>query len=152
MRVYRSELGNPDQTTKNYLYRQFAGVMAIPNQERGQFQPGQSGNPSGKAKGAKNRSTILKKWIAADCTILDPESGKEIPGTLEDKIALALIGKAIKGDVPAIREIYDSIYGKGEIGGKDLEGITVIRPKSPSEMLTIIMPSQISDDLEFEES
>lgn len=112
--------------------------MAIPNQEKGQFRPGQSGNPSGKAKGVKNRSTILKKWIELDCTISDPETGKDISGTIEDKIALALIGKALKGDVPAIREIYDSIYGKMEIGGTDFEGLTVIRPKPFDELIVTI--------------
>jgi hypothetical protein len=112
--------------------------MPIPNQEIGQWKPGISGNPSGKTKGAKNRSTILKKWIEANCTLSDPETGKDISGTIEDKIALALIGKALKGDVPAIREIYDSIYGKMEIGGTDFEGLTVIRPKPIDELIVTI--------------
>ena len=110
--------------------------MAIPNQERNQFKPGQSGNPSGREKGSKNRSTILKKWIEVNCSISDPSTGKEITGTLEDKIALALIGKAIGGDVAAIKEVYDSIYGKLEQGSKDIDGVTVIMPK-PLEELTV---------------
>ena len=88
--------------------------MAIPNQERNQWKPGQSGNPSGREKGSKNRSTILKKWIELHCNISDPATGQEIAGTIEDKIALALIGKAIAGDVSAIREVYDSVYGKAD--------------------------------------
>jgi hypothetical protein len=55
-------------------------------------------------------------------------TGKEITGTLEDKIALALIGKAVNGDVAAIKEVYDSIYGKLEQGSKDIDGWTVIMP------------------------
>jgi hypothetical protein len=112
--------------------------MAILNQERNQWRPGQSGNPSGREKGSKNRSTILKKWIESDCSITDPSTGKEIAGTIEDKIALALIGKALAGDVAAIREVYDSIYGKLEQVNKD------------SEICTVIMPSVIGEDFEDE--
>lgn len=110
--------------------------MAILNQERNQWRPGQSGNPSGREKGSKNRSTILKKWIESDCSITDPSTGKEIAGTIEDKIALALIGKAMTGDVAAIREVYDSIYGKLEQGSKD------------SDMMTVLMPKLVGEDFE----
>jgi hypothetical protein len=112
--------------------------MAIPNQELNQWQPGQSGNPSGREKGSKNRSTILKKWIEVNCSIIDPSTGQEITGTLEDKIALALIGKAVNGDVAAIKEVYDSIYGKLEQGNKD------------SDIVTVIMPRIIGEDFEDE--
>lgn len=107
--------------------------MAILNQEKNQWRPGQSGNPSGREKGSKNRSTILKKWIESDCSITDPTTGNQIVGTIEDKIALALIGRALKGDVAAIREVYDSIYGKLEPGSKDIDGCTVIMPKPIGE-------------------
>jgi hypothetical protein len=100
--------------------------MAIPNQEKGQWKPGQSGNPSGREKGSKNRSTVLKKWIEGNCSITDPGTGLEIEGTIEDKIALALIGKAIKGDVAAIREIYDSVYGKMENQCKEFHSELVV--------------------------
>jgi len=107
--------------------------MAIPNQEKNQWRPGQSGNPSGREKGSKNRSTILKKWIESDCSITDPTTGNEIAGSIEDKIALALIGKALTGDVAAIREVYDSIYGKTDQVKNELDIITVIRPKPVGE-------------------
>ncbi len=109
--------------------------MAIPNQERNQWRPGQSGNPSGREKGSKNRSTILKKWIESDCSITDPTTGKEIAGTIEDKIALALIGRAISGDVAAIREIYDSVYGKLD-NNKEFDSqltVTISGPEPPTD-------------------
>ena len=86
--------------------------MAIPNQERNQWRPGKSGNPSGRPKGAKNRSTILRKWIETKVEFSDAATGIKGTGTIEDQIALALIGKAIKGDVMAAKEILDSVYGK----------------------------------------
>jgi hypothetical protein len=63
-------------------------------------------------------------------------TGQEITGTLKDKITLALIGKAIGGDVAAIKEVYDSVYGKLEIGSNDIDGVTIIIPK-PLEELTV---------------
>ena len=76
------------------------------------FNPGQSGNPNGRPPGSRNRATLLKKWLLTPIKIENPETKEEIDCTLEDKIALALIQKAIKGNVAAIREIQDTLYGK----------------------------------------
>ena len=67
-----------------------------------------------KPKGAKNRSTILKKWIEVAVKIKDKSNPllKEVTGTVEDQIILALITKARLGDVQAIKEINDTLYGK----------------------------------------
>lgn len=75
---------------------------------------GEVRNPKGRGKGVKNRSTILKKWIKVRVKIKDKSNPllKEVDGTVEDQISLALINKALKGDVQAIREINDSLYGK----------------------------------------
>ena len=68
----------------------------------------------GKPKGAKNRSTILKKWIEVAVKIKEKgnPTGKEMIGTVEDQINLALLYKALSGDVQAIKEINDTLYGK----------------------------------------
>jgi len=76
------------------------------------FRPDQSGNPIGRLPGSKNRATLLKKWLSTPIKIKNPETKEEISCTLEDKVALALIHRAIKGDVAAIREIQDTLYGK----------------------------------------
>jgi len=93
------------------------------------FKKGQSGNPKGKPKGTRNRSTILKKWIKVRVKIKDKAnpSLKEVRGTVEDEIVLALISKARSGDVQAIKEIMDTLYGKipdkQQIGGPDGESL-----------------------------
>ena len=69
-------------------------------------------NPKGKAPGTKNRATILRKWIDVTTKVKDPATGKETTGTIEDEIKLALIIKAKSGDVAAIKEIDDTLYGK----------------------------------------
>ena len=109
--------------------------MAIQNEERGYWKPGESGNRNGRPKGAKNRSTILKKWLDLDSIIEDPTTGKEISGTIEDSIALALIRKAMAGDVTAIREIYDSVYGKLD-NNKEFDSqltVTISGPEPPTD-------------------
>jgi hypothetical protein len=67
---------------------------------------------SGRPKGLKNRATILKKWITIAAKIKHPESDETIDATMEDKVNLALLTKALSGDVQAIKEINDTLYGK----------------------------------------
>lgn len=76
------------------------------------FKKGDHGNPNGRPKGVKNRSTILKKWIEVTAKLKNPVTGKDEIGTVEDKVNLALITKALSGDVQAIKEINDTLYGK----------------------------------------
>jgi hypothetical protein len=63
-------------------------------------------------KGIPNRSTVLKKWLTAKTKIINPITKDQERGTVEDEVVLALITKAVMGDVPAIREILDTMYGK----------------------------------------
>lgn len=103
------------------LHRQVKseGAMATKNSEKTEkklanlkpFKPGESGNPNGRPEGTKNRSTILKKWLEVATKVKDL-NGIEVEGTVEDKMAIAIIKKGIEGDVPAFKEIADSVYGK----------------------------------------
>ncbi len=86
--------------------------MAIKNEEKGYFKPGQSGNPAGRPKGSKNRSTIIKKWLTALDKGKNPMTGDTEDMTVEDKMTLALIAKALKGDTSAYKALMDSAYGQ----------------------------------------
>ena len=94
---------------------------------------GEIRNPKGKPKGTKNRSTILKKWIEVTAKLKNPITGKEEIGTVEDKVNLALITRALAGDVSAIKEINDTLYGKipnkEELTGANGEWINVLFTK-----------------------
>ncbi len=79
--------------------------MAVRNEEKGYWKPGESGNKNGRPKGAKNRSTILKKWLELPCELTNPLTGEATAGTIEDRIALALISKALREDVSNKRNI-----------------------------------------------
>ena len=73
---------------------------------------GEIRNPKGRTKGTLNRSTLLKKWIEVHTKLKHPITKKEESGTVADLITLALINKAIAGDIQAIKEINDTLYGK----------------------------------------
>lgn len=83
----------------------------FPNPET-QFKPGQSGNPSGRPKGAKDRSTVVRKWIETEEFRKNPITKEEAKHTQEDIITLAIIKKARGGDVKAYNALMDSLYGK----------------------------------------
>lgn len=73
---------------------------------------GEIRNPKGKPVGTKNRSTILSKWIHVNTKVKNPITKETEAGTVEDLVMLALINRAMSGDVQAIKEINDTLYGK----------------------------------------
>jgi Family of unknown function (DUF5681) len=107
------------------------------------WEKGVSGNPKGRPKGAKNRSTLIK--IFSDVKIGKiPYLAARFPNlvelTLEEALGLKLFEAGLNMEVGAIREVMDTLYGKitdkTEITGADggpvqiseVE-ITFVRPK-----------------------
>lgn len=76
------------------------------------FAPGESGNPSGRPRGSRNRSTIAKQWLEVSERIKNPITHKDDILEQQDIITLALIKEARSGNVQAYRELMDSAYGK----------------------------------------
>jgi hypothetical protein len=77
------------------------------------WSKGESGNPKGRPKGSKNRSTILRELTELRVKDVHPVTGEEVWVTNEYRMAMAVIDKAIaKGDHQALNMIYDNIYGK----------------------------------------
>jgi hypothetical protein len=76
------------------------------------YSPGQSGNPAGRPPGSRNRSTTARKWLDTPAKYTNPETGQKEEGTVEDRVVLGLIQKAMKGDAAAYRELMDSVYGR----------------------------------------
>ena len=83
---------------------------------KGQIEPrwekGESGNPNGRPKGSRNRSTVAKQWLEVAQKIKNPITGQDETLEQQDIMTLALIKKAREGDVSAYRELMDSAYGK----------------------------------------
>ena len=82
------------------------------NIEKHKWKEGESGNPSGRPVGSRNRATIVKEWLEAKKKAKNPLTEEEELLEVQDMITLAVIGKALKGDVNAYKELMDSAYGK----------------------------------------
>jgi hypothetical protein len=84
------------------------------NIEQYKFQPGESGNPSGRPKGSRNRSTLVREWLEVKQKERNPITGQTEELEQQDMMTLALIKKAREGDVQAYKELMDSAHGKIE--------------------------------------
>lgn len=85
--------------------------MAFPNDDT-KFKPGESGNPKGRPKGSRSRSTVVKQWLEVQESAKNPITGVTESLEQQDIITLALLKKARQGDVQAFKELMDSAYGK----------------------------------------
>jgi hypothetical protein len=65
-----------------------------------QFKPGQSGNPAGRPRGAKNFATAIEQELDARVTIT--ENGRRRRISKREVIAKHLVNKAAGGDLKAI--------------------------------------------------
>jgi hypothetical protein len=74
-------------------------------------QKGEVRNPNGRPKGAKNRSTIARRWLEVNQSLKNPLTGDQETMSQEDLMTLALIKKAREGDVTAYKALMDSGYG-----------------------------------------
>ena len=77
-----------------------------------EFKKGQSGNPNGRPKGSKNRSTIAKKWLEVQESSENPVTNELEDMSQADLMTLALIKKAREGDTQAYQKLMDSAYGQ----------------------------------------
>jgi hypothetical protein len=75
------------------------------------FEQGESGNPNGRPKGSRNRSTIARKWLEVNQSLKNPLTGENETMSQEDLMTLALIKKARDGDTNAYKALMDSGYG-----------------------------------------
>ena len=75
------------------------------------WEKGESGNPNGRPKGSKNRSTIARYWLDVNQKLKNPLTGEQETMSQEDLMTLALIKKAREGDVSAYKALMDSGYG-----------------------------------------
>jgi len=88
----------------------------------GAWQEGESGNPDGKKKGTKDRAKVLNSFLHLKVKVpnpLDANGDKtfvDLPEIIEmtvyEQTAMALIGRALSGDVRAFKEIQDTLHGK----------------------------------------
>ena len=76
------------------------------------FKAGVSGNPAGKEVGTLDRKTTIAKWAFIEIDIVNPITKKKERGTPDDEVHLAWLRECRKGNMAAIREYLDTMYGK----------------------------------------
>jgi hypothetical protein len=72
---------------------------------------GESGNPNGRPKGSKNRSTIARQYLDLITKHKNVLTGEIESLSQEEMITLAMLNKASKGDVNAYKAVMDSAFG-----------------------------------------
>jgi hypothetical protein len=79
------------------------------------FKKGQSGNPNGRPKGSRNRSTIVREILSVIMLGENPITGKKEKLTIEEQMIFSMISQVIhKGNVHAWNSIKDDAYGKNK--------------------------------------
>jgi hypothetical protein len=86
--------------------------MAAEDIKKHEFKKGESGNPKGRPKGSRNRSTIAREWLEVSQFITNPITGEKEKLEQQDIMTLAIIKKARDGDVAAYKALLDSAYGQ----------------------------------------
>jgi hypothetical protein len=74
------------------------------------FEKGNKGG--GRKKGSVSLVYVLKKLLKKEIDIKDPFTKAASKAQLREAVALALVTKALKGDVSAIKEIIERVDGK----------------------------------------
>jgi benzoyl-CoA reductase/2-hydroxyglutaryl-CoA dehydratase subunit BcrC/BadD/HgdB len=76
------------------------------------FKKGQSGNPNGRPKGIPNTKTRLLRILELTQKKKNPITGKDEAFSIAEQMDMAMIAKALKGDISAYREVIDRLEGK----------------------------------------
>ena len=127
---------NKDKNQTNIQGKSKGRVENLRPQKAGEL----SHNPLGRPKGLRNRSTIVREWLEANYKKINPITGQNETLQIQDHLVISLIGKALKGDVQAFRELFDSGHGKvSELLDVTSKGESITQEKlSPEERRQLI--------------
>jgi Family of unknown function (DUF5681) len=87
-----------------------------------QFKPGQSGNPRGRPKGAKNEATILRELLNRKIQIR--EAGRTRKITVLEAILLRFTEDALKGNTKSAAFLFNRYAGAQADDSQPVEEIT----------------------------
>ena len=82
------------------------------------FQPGQSGNPNGRPKGARNFLTEIREEL--NSPVDWSEGGRRVRITKQRAIVKSFIAKAIEGDIRAITALLSHVTPAVDDDGETL--------------------------------
>jgi Family of unknown function (DUF5681) len=87
---------------------------------KGQFHPGQSGNPRGRPKGSKNIRTYVHELLGAKIPVIEGGKTRNIPRA--QAIAIQLVNLAAKGDPKGLAAILNLTRELDEAIGQSRPG------------------------------
>jgi hypothetical protein len=90
-----------------------------------QFKPGQSGNPSGRAKGSQNLKTLFNKVLDEEISLRDGADVKRI--TKAEAIVRGVVVGALKGDSRNTAILFRLAEQVGQFQDDNTRDITEIR-------------------------
>lgn len=107
-----------------------------------QFQPGQSGNPRGRPKGARNLKTELEEELQERIPI--KEGGQQKRVSKQRAMIKALTAKAVQGDTKAANVVIGMVYRLlgDEIEKPEVEELTKTDQAILEEFTNEILNSQ----------
>lgn len=76
------------------------------------LQKGETANPNGRPKGVENSKTRLLRLLKLVQVKTNPINGEKEEFSVMEQIDMAIITKALKGDIKAYQEILDRLEGK----------------------------------------
>lgn len=105
---------------------------------KGKFQPGESGNPDGRPKGAKNKITLLKESLEL---MLRERSEPRMVAVLDQAIQLAM-----EGDRAMIKLLLEMHMSKGttQDNGRAVEKVE-INISGPEEIKSDKVPAAVQE-------
>jgi Family of unknown function (DUF5681) len=113
---------------------QSSNVVPLPNPKNGigyknppmhaRFKPGQSGNPSGRAKGSQNLKTLFNKILKEQISLREGSAVRQV--SKAEALMRGLVIGALKGDTRSIGTLFRFAEQTGQFE-EPAEPITAIR-------------------------
>lgn len=75
-------------------------------------QKGEVRNPKGRGKGVLNSKTRLLRLLEIEQEVKNPITGELESFTIAERMDMAILHKAMKGDIRAYQELLDRLEGK----------------------------------------
>src|SRR5258707_446883 len=104
------------------------------------FQPGQSGNPNGRPKGAKSLATMIERELNQVVEVR--EGGRKLKLTKREVMVRQTVNKAIQGDLKAIEWVvrnYPKLTGGLPEAGPAMGAADGVRQKEEQAELTAFL-------------